>query len=63
MQMPTVADLLTSLLVFVIGTIFLILIVLTVIDVSRTKYAIRKNFPVIDRLRTVFERLGEFFRQ
>jgi glutamate synthase domain-containing protein 2 len=63
MNMITVVDLLASIFVFAIGTAVLIILILYVIDISQTKHAIRKNFPVIGRLRPVFERLGEFFRQ
>ncbi len=37
--------------------------VLYVLDVSQTRHAIRRNYPVIGRFRYLFERLGEFFRQ
>ena len=37
--------------------------VLYVIDVTQSKQTIRKNYPVIGRLRYVFEHLGVFFRQ
>ncbi len=37
--------------------------VLYVIDVTQTKQAIRRNYPVIGRFRYLFEYLGEFFRQ
>ena len=37
--------------------------VLYVIDVTQSTQAIRKNYPVIGRLRYVFEHLGVFFRQ
>ena len=37
--------------------------VLYVIDVRQTRHAVRRNYPVIGRLRYVFENLGEFFRQ
>ncbi|NBT30179.1 MAG: FMN-binding glutamate synthase family protein, partial [Gammaproteobacteria bacterium] len=36
---------------------------LYVIDVSQSTQAIRKNYPVIGRLRYLFEHLGVFFRQ
>ena len=39
------------------------LCVLYIIDVTQTKHAIRRNFPVLGRFRYLFERLGEFFRQ
>lgn len=32
-------------------------------DIRQTKHAVRRNFPVIGRLRYQFEHLGEFFRQ
>ena len=38
-------------------------VVLYVIDVTQNSQAIRKNYPVIGRLRYVFEHLGVFFRQ
>jgi len=62
-QMLTMVDYLASLFVFIIGVIFLVLVVLYVIDVTQTKHAIRRNFPLMGRLRGVFEHLGEFFRQ
>jgi len=37
--------------------------VLYIIDVNQTTQAIRRNYPVIGRLRYVFEHLGVFFRQ
>lgn len=53
----------TYLFVFVIGMGILWLCVLYIIDVTQTRHAIRRNFPVIGRFRYLFERLGEFFRQ
>lgn len=49
--------------VFALGVGALIVIVLFVLDISQTKHAIRRNFPVIGRFRYGFEHLGEFFRQ
>jgi glutamate synthase domain-containing protein 2 len=49
--------------IFLIGVGFLVVIVLYCIDVTQTKHAVRRNFPVIGRFRYLFERLGEFFRQ
>ena len=54
---------LAGLFVFVIGLFLLVLIVLFIMDVSQTKNAIRRNYPVIGRLRYLFEHLGKFFRQ
>ncbi|MEE9158777.1 MAG: FMN-binding glutamate synthase family protein, partial [Gammaproteobacteria bacterium] len=49
--------------VFLIGLGVLGVVVIYIIDVSQTKHAIRRNYPVIGRFRYFFERLGEFFRQ
>ncbi|MFV8816877.1 FMN-binding glutamate synthase family protein [Haliea sp. E17] len=32
-------------------------------DVTQTKHAVRRNYPVLGRFRYLFEHLGEFFRQ
>lgn len=61
--MLTIVDYLASLFIFAIGLVFMVFIVVYIIDISQTKHAIRKNFPVIGRLRGIFEKLGEFFRQ
>ena len=42
---------------------FFAIAVLYVLDVTRREQAIRRNYPVIGRLRYVFEHLGVFFRQ
>lgn len=34
-----------------------------VVDINQTRHTIRRNYPVIGRLRYKFEHLGEFFRQ
>jgi glutamate synthase domain-containing protein 2 len=47
----------------VIGLVALTAVVFFVIDVTQSKHAIRRNFPVIGRFRYWFEHLGEFFRQ
>lgn len=50
---------------FLIGLTAIILtaLILFVIDISQTKYAVRRNYPVIGRFRSLFEHLGTFFRQ
>ncbi|WP_455376008.1 FMN-binding glutamate synthase family protein [Kaarinaea lacus] len=58
-----IVDYLASLFIFVVGLGFLVLVIIYIVDVTQTKHAIRRNFPVIGRLRGMFERLGEFFRQ
>jgi glutamate synthase domain-containing protein 2 len=54
---------LASLFVFAFGILILALVVLFFIDITQTKDAIRRNYPVIGRFRYVFSTLGEFFRQ
>ena len=49
--------------IFAVGLGVLVAVVLFVIDVSQTKDAVRRNFPVIGRFRHLFTNLGEFFRQ
>ena len=49
--------------IFAVGAAVALIIVLYVIDVTQTKQAIRRNYPVIGRFRYWFEELGEFFRQ
>ena len=56
-------NLLGSLFLFVAGLGVLTAAIMFVIDVSQTKSAIRRNYPVIGRFRTLFSHLGEFFRQ
>ena len=53
------AMLLATLLLAGIVTVF----VLYVLDISQTEQAIRRNYPVIGRLRYFFEHMGVFFRQ
>ncbi|PCJ96629.1 MAG: FMN-binding glutamate synthase family protein [Zetaproteobacteria bacterium] len=56
-------ELLTTMFVFSLGIILLIIIILFIIDITQTKDAVRKNYPVLGRFRTLFSTLGEFFRQ
>ncbi len=58
-----VVQTLSAILVFLIGIGILVVIVMYIVDVSQTKHAIRRNFPVIGRFRYLFETLGEYFRQ
>jgi len=47
----------------VIGCGFIAIIFMYIQDVTQKTHTIRRNYPVIGRLRYVFERQGEFFRQ
>jgi glutamate synthase domain-containing protein 2 len=52
-----------SLLAFIIGVGLLVILYMYLVDITQTKQAIRRNYPVIGRFRYLFEHLGEFFRQ
>ncbi|MBI3560260.1 MAG: FMN-binding glutamate synthase family protein [Gammaproteobacteria bacterium] len=47
--------------VLALGGIFVAIMYIQ--DVTQTRHAIRRNYPVIGRMRYRFERLGEYFRQ
>jgi glutamate synthase domain-containing protein 2 len=49
--------------IFAIGLFILFLIGVYIADVSQTKQAIRRNYPVIGHFRYYFEHIGTFFRQ
>ncbi|MEM8743673.1 MAG: FMN-binding glutamate synthase family protein [Pseudomonadota bacterium] len=49
--------------VLVFGLGLLTIVVLYLIDRNQTEDAIRRNYPVIGRFRSLFTELGEFFRQ
>ncbi len=62
-QINSFIQVLSGLFIFVTGLFVVAIAVIFVIDITQTKQAIRRNFPVIGRLRYWFEHLGEFFRQ
>jgi glutamate synthase domain-containing protein 2 len=49
--------------IFIIGITVLGILILFLADVLQTKDAIRRNFPVVGHLRSIFQELGVFFRQ
>lgn len=53
----------SGLFIFVVGLGALAVVIVFILDITQSKYAIRRNYPVIGRIRPVFERLGRFFRQ
>ena len=61
------ADLFLSVLGLIIAAALAILVVaiswMYFSDISQTRQAIRRNYPVIGRFRYFLEHLGEFFRQ
>ena len=56
-------DFLSTLFTFVVGLVVLFVVVIFIVDVTQTKDAVRRNYPVVGRFRYVFSKLGEFFRQ
>ena len=56
-------NVLATLFVFAIGCVILGIAVLYAVDRLQTANTVRRNYPVIGRLRSFFEHLGEFFRQ
>lgn len=56
-------NLLSGLFVFGLGALLLVVLVTFVLDRWQAQNSVRRNFPVVGRLRSVFEHLGEFFRQ
>lgn len=53
----------TTIFIFAIGVFLLFLIGVYISDVTQTRQAIRRNYPVIGHLRYYFEHVGTFFRQ
>lgn len=58
-----VLSLLSYLFVLAIGLGLLAVVLMYIIDITQTKHAIRRNYPVVGRFRYLFENMGEFFRQ
>jgi len=56
-------NILGSLFLFVLGILAALVIVTFIIDVTQTKDTVRRNYPVLGRFRSLFSKLGEFFRQ
>ena len=59
----TTLEVMAAAFILVVGVVALWAVIAFVVDVSQTKQAIRRNYPVIGRFRYLFEKLGEFFRQ
>jgi glutamate synthase domain-containing protein 2 len=58
----SLADLLSVVFIFIFGLVILTLIVFYFIDARQSRDAVRRNFPVLGRFRSLFKTLGEFFR-
>ncbi|MBO38161.1 MAG: FMN-binding glutamate synthase family protein [Rhodospirillaceae bacterium] len=55
-------SILISLIGVALGVVIILIAIFYIIDVTQTKQAVRRNFPVIGRFRYLFEYMGEFFR-
>ncbi len=62
-QILNVLSTLTYSFIFLLGTALLMLAVMFIVDISQSADAVRRNYPVIGRFRSLFTGLGEFFRQ
>ena len=49
--------------VVVVGFVVMAIIIIYIFDVTQTKSAIKRNYPVVGHFRYFFEHIGEFFRQ
>ncbi|MDH3634195.1 MAG: FMN-binding glutamate synthase family protein [Gammaproteobacteria bacterium] len=74
MELPFVGDTVNNFVsgfLSIVATLFVLavciglitLVVIYIADVTQTKQAIRRNYPVVGHFRYFFEHLGEFFRQ
>jgi len=59
----TSLEIMSAIFILLIGLIVLVMIVVYIYDVTQTRQAILRNFPVVGHFRYLFEQLGEFFRQ
>jgi len=56
-------SILTQVFILVLGLAALLAIIIFIVDISQTRDAVRRNYPVVGRFRSLFTTLGEFFRQ
>lgn len=59
----TALEVMSFIFVTLLGSLFLWALVAYILDVTQTRHAVRRNYPVIGRFRYFFEHVGEFFRQ
>ncbi len=59
----SVLEVLSITFIFVIGCAMAAVCILYVVDKTQKQHTIRRNYPVIGRLRYTLEHIGEFFRQ
>lgn len=59
----TVLNLMPILFIWLLGLIFATILVTFIYDISQSKNALLKNYPVVGHFRYLFSNLGSFFRQ
>lgn len=62
-QVFTIIQYMEGAFIFLIVLILIAVFLMFVLDISQTRHAIRRNFPVVGRFRYWFEHMREFFRQ
>ena len=58
-----ILQMLSAVFVLFLGLGLLAVVVMFFVDITQTKSAVRRNYPVVGRFRYLFEHMGEFFRQ
>ncbi len=53
----------SAIFIFALGALMVAIIVIYILDVTQSRQAIRRNYPVVGHFRYFFETMGEFFRQ
>ena len=56
-------EFLATLFIFILGLGAAAIVAMFIFDIIQSKDAIRRNYPVVGRFRSLFSTLGEFFRQ
>jgi len=56
-------ELMAALFILVLGFIVIAVVITYIFDITQTKSAIKRNYPVVGHFRYFFEHIGEFFRQ
>ena len=59
----TILNLMPVLFIWLLGLIFAVIVLTFIFDVTQSKNAILRNYPVVGHFRYLFSTLGEFFRQ
>jgi glutamate synthase domain-containing protein 2 len=59
----TALEIMAALFIVAVGLLVLWALVAYILDVTQSRHAVRRNYPVIGRFRYLLEHLGEFFRQ